>query len=91
MSTPATSHDKSDAERREEAQAWRLEQAEAQVRAARRAAEEHEQTTEVLTLRTLQRIEALLEDRLPLDPRGPERERAGLSTRRGVPPVREPV
>ena len=62
---PATSHDFTDEERREQAQAWRLEQAEAQLRAAQRAADADEQTPEMLTLRTLQRIERLLEDRLP--------------------------
>jgi hypothetical protein len=68
MSTPATSHDKTQAERTEEAQRWRLEQAEAKLRAARRQAEEHEQTEEVQIRRTLQRIERLLLDALAREP-----------------------
>jgi acyl-CoA reductase-like NAD-dependent aldehyde dehydrogenase len=65
VSTPATSHDFTDDERREQVQAFRLEQAEAQLRAARRAAEEFEQEPAVQTLRVLQRIERLLIERLP--------------------------
>ena len=47
-------------QRRADLQAHRLELAEGNVRAARRALEAHEQTPEMQTLRTLERIEKLL-------------------------------
>jgi hypothetical protein len=65
VSTPASSQDFTQAERDAQVTAFRLEQAEAKLRAARRAADEYEQTPEVQTLRTLQRIERLLIERLP--------------------------
>jgi hypothetical protein len=65
MSGPASLEDFTDEERRDQVQANRLQLAEGAMRAARRAVEEHEQTPEMLTYRTLLRIERLLEDRLP--------------------------
>ena len=48
-------------QRRAESAAHRLEQAEGQLRAARRAQEMREQDCDMLTLRCVQRIEKLLE------------------------------
>jgi DNA-binding FrmR family transcriptional regulator len=64
MSGPASLEDFTDEERRDQVQANRLQLAEGQLRAARRAVEEHEQEPEVITMRAILRIEQLLIDAL---------------------------